>query len=313
MKSLFQWTAIFSCLMAAAVAAEPPQAPAPAAGAAAAEVKTITGKDFPGLELKYPDLAIYNAIQFGDKPEEVIYFAYAVKRVEPAASKSKKEAEPNTYEMLYAYTPNLPDFQKPKLLRGKITNERLESGYMSGDYVEYPPIKLQTRKGASVININLMLTYRGGRPQANVELQMIHEGKSARMLLKIDRLNRSSSEAPIQPVNLFENASLKMRVMDNGKSVVATLVMGEDNALVPVSGLLGAVMLNIKLDGRTVESKKLSVDNKLLDKGEDFLNTKAGRLTAGKTYTYELSADLGPFGKPTASQEVSIEAKSSRL
>ena len=314
MKSPFIPVAVGLCMAMATHGAEQPQAPAAAEGGAPAEVKAITGKDFPGLELKYPDLAFYNAIKFGEKPEEVIYFAYAVRHTEVSSSKSKKDSEPNVYELLYAYTPNLPDFQKPKLLKGKVTREQLESGYMSGEYVEYPAVKLQTRRGPSTININLLLSYRGGRPQGEAELQMVHEGKSARMLLKMERLNRSASEAPIAAMNLFEEAKLKMRVMDNGKSVVATMCMGEgDNALIPLSGMLGGVMLNVKLDGKVMMTKKLNVDNKQIEKGEDFLNLKLGRLTPGKTYTYELTADLGPLGKPTASQEVAVEAKSSKL
>ncbi len=313
MKSPFIPVAVMLCMVMASHGAEPPQAPAAAAGGAPVEVKEITGKDFPGLELKHPDLAIYNGIRFGDKPEEVIYFAYAVRRVEPSA-KSKKESDPMMYELLYAYTPHLPDFQKPKLLRGKISRERLESGYMSGEFVEYPSIKLQTRKGAATLNINLALSYRGGRPQGDAEVQMVHEGKTARLLVKLDKIGRSSAEAPIPAMKLFEEAKLKMRVMDNGKSVVATLCMGElDRPLIPLSGMLGAVMLNIKWDGRLVETKKLSLDQKRLDKGDDFLDIKVGRLAPGKTYTYELTSDLGPLGKPTISQEVSVEAKASRL
>lgn len=280
---------------------------APARAAEEMAPAKITGKDFPELDLKNPALTQYCGLQFGEGPEEVVYFAFAVRKVDRS---SKGQESPPEYDMLYVYTPNTPPFQTPKLLRGRPTQERMESGRLSGKFMSYPPIKLQTRKGNTIINLDLELVYRYQRPGGRMEISMLHEGRNMKFTHELGKWYGQAAEAPIRPKVVLGEPKLIMRILDGGRSVSAILTLGaEDRPLMPVNAAVTPVMLTVKDGERVVDSRKMRIDKEVFAKGGEFMECRLGRLPPGRTYTYEVSVDLGPLGKHQVVQEYSVDAK----
>ena len=115
---------------------------------------------------------------------------------------------------------------------------------------------------------------------------------------------------PIRPKVVLGEPKLIMRILDGGRSVSAILTLGaEDRPLMPVNAAVTPVMLTVKDGERVVDSRKMRIDKEVFAKGGEFMECRLGRLPPGRTYTYEVSVDLGPLGKHQVVQEYSVDAK----
>lgn len=268
----------------------------------------ITGKEFPEMDMKHPEMTQYCSMQFGDGPDDVAYIAYGVRKKEQPSAKDKDA--PAAYDLLYVYTPNGPPFQKPRILRGRPTRERLPSGRMSGEYMSFPPFKLQTRKGNAPVTLMVELEYRHQRPGGRLDISMLHEGKNLKFAHELGKWYGQAAEAPLRSKIVFAEPKLSMRILDSGRSVTAILTMGAaDRLLMPLNAATTPVMLTVKDGARVVENRKMRVDKDLYAKGSEFMECRLGRLPPGRSYTYELTVDLGPLGKLQAQQEYTTESK----
>ena len=109
-----------------------------------------------------------------------------------------------------------------------------------------------------------------------------------------------AAEAPIRPKVVLGEPKLIMRILDGGRSVSAILTLGAEDR---------PVMLTVKDGERVVDSRKMRIDKEVFAKGGEFMECRLGRLPPGRTYTYEVSVDLGPLGKHQVVQEYSVDAK----
>lgn len=284
---------------------------APAANAPPAAVST--GKDIPGVELKYPELALCTALQFGERPEEVVYFVFGAKK--KPDDRAKDGPDRPVYDVMYVYTPGLPAFKQPKLFRSQLQRVTSPAGYVSENCV-FPPIKLFTKMGGAPVEVEISMLYRvGARRLGGTMLAVLAKDHArAKVMCDLGRVSRESLEAPIKPMVLFEKPTLAIRVMDNGKTIIAQLQMGEDRKLMSLGGEFGDIFLEVQDENKkTVEKKKISPDKKAFADDKDAYEAHTGRLTPGKSYTFKLSCDLGPMGALHAEQSMSIEKKTQRL
>lgn len=273
----------------------------------------FAGRHFPEVRYRTPDKVQFMGFQYGDRPEEVVYLAFDMRQAPQDAPGQR--TPPAMYDVMYVHTPWMPDFLTPKTLIGQPWRDRLPSGRLGREIAQFPSFKLSTTRQGATIDFTFNMTWQPGlrRPAGRVLMAMSGPKGRGRVEVDLGRLSAMAPEAPIRPIMLLDRPQLELRVLENGRTVGAALTLGSGRAVLPGGpGTFGAVQLEVRQGSRPAEKKTLRPDRLLFGENVELFSARLGSLPPDKTYTFVVTADLGPLGSAHAEQQVMVDRRSSR-
>jgi hypothetical protein len=289
------------CVLLAARAQEPPPKPG-----------TFSGRQFPAERFRTPDRVQFLGIQYGDRPEEVVVLAFDLRQ--PPPNTPGQRPPPARYDVMHVYTPWMPEFQTPRSFTGQPWRDRLPSGRLGREILQFSSFRLSTTREGSTIDLTFNMTWQPGRrrPAGRVQLALSGPRGRGRMELDLGRLRTMAADAPLQPIVLLGPPRLEMRVLENGRTVSAALLLGDGRALMPGPGAFGAMQFEVRQGERSVDQKTMRPNRDLFGEHVELYRQRVGALPAGQTYAFVITSDLGPLGKVRAEENVTVEQRPGR-
>lgn len=297
----------FSPAQPGGTGAPPAAAPLPNAGGAfmdpapvAAAPKTggFEQNPFAQVPFKNPRDVLYAGIQFGPEKRHTVYLALDHRgRTIP-----QKSGDPIIeYDTLYVCAPEDPKMAEPKALKGMTGKNEV----MTFKGIEVSaPIEGGAISFLCPLEYGLRSQMFSGAPEITVA-----KGKDmVRFRVDMSKVRASSSEGAIGVSRLYGKPEMRMRLMDGGRKVAASLEMGTTRIL-PLAGIEKDATLEIVDDtGKPVEKKKMGGNAAQFPEKETW-ESSTGRLPLDKTFNFKVSINLGPLGIAAAEQSQTISKR----
>ena len=290
--------------LAVAAAAQEPAAPdtnaPPAAPAAPKAANALAPADIPGVTLSGNLVAFFTGLQYGPKPEDVVYLVADMDRTTAGARNTRLQDS-----RLFVYQPAVHGKTKKPLIL------KLETGEGGAIFKPYEvPVAVTNWKGSARIQFMKLNNRYGWTLLVDLSLASAQGARSRVMLFRSDVKGAQSKEDP-KPIPLLtlpdqEKATITIQPDLMNKRLAADVRIGEWVAATPGNNPLTVSVLGS--NKMVTDTMQMRADPKgFYDDKVSLWSTTLKRYKPGE-YTLKSSLKLGPFGEATDEQPYSVVA-----